>query len=554
MGLAIKGKKVIGMAINGKKLLGEAKNGKVIWIFFVVSKLWESDHPGTLQNIQIDDNGLIYTIDDVNINRIGKNDGIVYATRNDSPGYIGDLTFNPSQGYVNYVGKSGWWNSLNYSDIQAVYYGQNSSNIVSDVIQSNYELSSYKVTLVSYTSGDIDVIDNSYSQKGYPIDHSYQPSSSTNYLFALDNMGNNSTFTAGDFIAYGSSNVNAFNADSTSSVLTLSGDSDIFESNSKVTISPIGTDGTEDFYLLQTSEYNKLFSVSKSSSTVNVKYLTHFAPLSTNEKITALAIDYDNYGKSITTTAKSFDGTGSASSMAKLPSSFVAYDSELGTDGQEHVYALNYNSSGNSDWKKAFHEKLIDLDTGWTVSKMIKKGDNLYIGENGSNSNYRVENYQFLHSNPSAKDASIAVGESLYNGIPSNGIMLYGDNTGYSSSNPLGIQGNLINLNAPLSSCPNGITIHFSNISYRADGTELYDQCSIPDISIPKGSSSGSSNVSSQISRGNIKAIINESVLSFYDYNDYATTGYTGTVVDVGNDDGTERPDELLAILSITAY
>ena len=50
MGLAIKGKKVIGLALNGNKLLGEAKNGKVIWKFFVTSKLWESNQPGTLQD------------------------------------------------------------------------------------------------------------------------------------------------------------------------------------------------------------------------------------------------------------------------------------------------------------------------------------------------------------------------------------------------------------------------------------------------------------------------------------------------------------------------
>ena len=384
MGLAIKGKKIIGLALNGKKILGEAKNGKVIWRFFVVSKLWESGQPGTLQNIQMDDKGLVYVIDDANINRIGKNDGIVYATKNDTAGYIGDLTFNPSQRYVNYVGKTAYWNALNYSDIQMAYAGQNSETSVSDVIQSNYELSSYKVTLVAYDNGYIDVINNSYSQYGYPIDHSYQPSSSANYLFALDNMGTNSTFTAGDFIAYGSSNVNAFRADSTSSVLTLSGDSDIFKSNGKVIISPIGTGGNEDFYLLQTSAGNKLFSVSENSSTVNVKSLTHFTPLSTNKQVTALAIDYDNYGKSITSNAISLDGTGLASSKANLPGRFVAYDSELGTDGQEHVYALNYNSGGNSAWKKASHEKLIDIDKSWSVSKMIKKGDNLYIGENSS--------------------------------------------------------------------------------------------------------------------------------------------------------------------------
>ena len=383
MGLAIKGKKIIGLALNGKKILGEVKNGKVIWRFFVVSKLWESNQSGTLQNIQIDDKGLVYTIEGTNVNRIGKNDGSVYAAQNDTAGFIGDLTFNSSQGYIDFVSKAAYWNALNYSNMQAVYFGQNWGS-VSDVIQSNYELNSYKVTIVAYNNGYIDVLNNSHQGNSYPMDHNYHASDSANYLFALDNMGTNSTFTAGDFIAYGSSNVKAFGANSASNVLTLSGDSDIFTGIGKVTISPIGTDGTEDFYLLQTSAYNKLFSISKSSSTVNVKYLTYFATLSTNQQITALAIDYDNYGKSITSNAISLNGAKSASSRANLPDSFVAYDSELGTDGQEHVYALNYNSNGNSDWKKASREKLIDIDTGWSVSKMIKKGDNLYIGENSS--------------------------------------------------------------------------------------------------------------------------------------------------------------------------
>ncbi|WP_333583177.1 PQQ-binding-like beta-propeller repeat protein [Lactobacillus acetotolerans] len=386
MGLAIKGKKVIGLALNGKKLLGEAKNGKVIWRFFVASKLWESDQSGTLQNIQMDDKGLVYVIDGNNINRIGKNDGSVYATKNATSGYIGDLTFNPasSQGYVNYVGKTAYWNALNYSNIQMVYDGQNSNTSVSDVIQSNYKIRAYKVTLVAYNNGYIDVIDNSNTGNSYPIDHSYQPSSSPNYLFALDNMGTNSTFTAGDFISYGSSNVNVFRLSSKSNIFTLSGDSDIFKSNGKITISPVGTDSTEDFYLLQTSGYNKLFSVSEDSSTVNVKSLTQFSPLSTNKQVTALAIDYDNYGKLITSNAISLDGTGSASSMANLPDKFTAYDSEMDNSDQQHIYALTYKSSRNSDWTNASHEKLIDIEKDWSVSKMIKKGDNLYIGENYS--------------------------------------------------------------------------------------------------------------------------------------------------------------------------
>ena len=416
MGLAIKGKKVIGLALNGKKILGEAKNGKIIWRFFIVSKLWESDHPGTLQNIQMDDKGLVYVIDNANINRIGKNDGSVYATRNEVDGFVGDLTFNPSQGYVNYISKSDWWNALNYSDIQGVYSAQNSGASVSDVIQSNYKIRAYKVALVAYNNGYIDVVDNSNTESNYPIDHSYQPSSSTNYLFALDNMGTNSTFTAGDFIAYGSSNVNAFRADSNSSILTLSGDSDIFEGNGKVTISPIGTNGTGDFYLLQTSGYNKLFSVSKFSSTINVKHLTHFAPLSTNKQVTALAIDYDNYGKYLSKSTMHLMQLDHKFAWLMLPYKFTAYDSEMDDLGQQHVYALNYNSSGNNDWKKVSHEKLIDIDKGWSVSQMIKKGDNLYIGENGANSNYRVENYQ--------------ISTLTYSGLLKNFSLITNDNGG----------------------------------------------------------------------------------------------------------------------------
>ena len=400
MGLAIKGKKVIGLALNGKKILGEVKNGKVIWRFFVASKLWESDQSGTLQNIQMDDKGLVYVIDDDNINRIGKNDGSVYATRKDTKGFIGDLTFNSSQGYVNYVGKSSWWYALNYSNMQVAHSGQKWNNDYPvDVVGSTYVVSNYQVSIVVSQSGWIDIIDNS-STSGYTQSGSW-PVGLENplYLFTLDRMGTGSTFNHGDFIAYSSSGTKAYNA-SSSIALTLTGDSDIFKSNGKVTISPIGTDGTEDFYLLQTSAYNKLFSASKSSSTVNVKYLTHFAPLSTNKQATSLAIDYDNYGKSITSNAISLDGTESASSMANLPGSFVAYDSELGTDGQEHVYALKYNSTGNNSWATIKSEKLIDIDTGWSVSKMIKKGDNLYIGENSSiGENYSSIPWNFITDN-----------------------------------------------------------------------------------------------------------------------------------------------------------
>ena len=148
--------------------------------------------------------------------------------------------------------------------------------------------------------------------------------------------------------------------------------------------------------------------------------------------------------------------------------------------------------------------------------------------------------------------ASIAVGQSLYDGIPSNGIMLYGGVTGRSSSNPLGIQGDSINLNAPLSSCPNGIKIHFSTNSYYLDGELRYDSCNIPDISIPKRSSSGSSTIYSvyaSLNNSNITASINGSALSFSVHNGNENQDHTGTVTHI---DYSEQ--EILAILSITAY
>ena len=80
---------------------------------------------------------------------------------------------------------------------------------------------------------------------------------------------------------------------------------------------------------------------------------------------------------------------------------------------------------------------------------------------------------KIFHNGKCIYASIVAVGQSLYDGIPSNGIMLYGDIPGWSSSNPLGIQGDSINLKAPLSSCPNGINIHFSNTSYRGDGTSF---------------------------------------------------------------------------------
>ena len=152
---------------------------------------------------------------------------------------------------------------------------------------------------------------------------------------------------------------------------------------------------------------------------------------------------------------------------------------------------------------------------------------------------------------------SIAVGESLYDGIPSKGIMLYGDVTGYSSSNPLGIQGDSINLNAPLSSCPNGIKIHFSTISYDGNGSIVSGACHIGDINISKGSSSGSSAVSSYYcddsgnGNNNITAIINGLTLSFSVTNGSCSQSHSGTVTFI---DMEGMVQELLAITSITAY
>ena len=168
---------------------------------------------------------------------------------------------------------------------------------------------------------------------------------------------------------------------------------------------------------------------------------------------------------------------------------------------------------------------------------------------------------KIFHNGKCIYASIVAVGESLlYDGIPSNGIMLYGDATGYSSSNPLGIQGDSINLKAPLSSCPHGIKIHFSTSSYTADGSEEDTQCSIPDINIPKGDSSGSSTVSSLIAKptsSNITASINESTLSFYVNNNgnFVKGTFKGTVTYMsGASDGGLSPAELLAITSIRAY
>ena len=156
--------------------------------------------------------------------------------------------------------------------------------------------------------------------------------------------------------------------------------------------------------------------------------------------------------------------------------------------------------------------------------------------------------HKIFHNGKCIYDASIVVvGESLYDGIPSNGIMLYGDATGYSSSNPLGIQGDSINLKAPLSSCPNGITIHFSNISYSGNGSPNDGQYDIPDINISKESPSASIFVPSM--NIVIKASINRAVLTFYVRSSAQYRINAGTVAFAGS-----GRQDILAITSIKAY
>ena len=152
---------------------------------------------------------------------------------------------------------------------------------------------------------------------------------------------------------------------------------------------------------------------------------------------------------------------------------------------------------------------------------------------------------KIFHNGKCIYASIVTVGESLYDGIPSNGIMLYGDATGYSSSNPLGIQGNSINLKAPLSSCPNGITIHFSNISYSGNGLPNDGQYDIPDINISKESPSASIAVNSM--NIVITASINGAVLTFIVRSEERINA--GTVAFVGS-----RRQYILAITSIKAY
>ena len=152
---------------------------------------------------------------------------------------------------------------------------------------------------------------------------------------------------------------------------------------------------------------------------------------------------------------------------------------------------------------------------------------------------------KIFHNGKCIYASIVTVGESLYDGIPSNGIMLYGDATGYSSSNPLGIQGNSINLKAPLSSCPNGITIHFSNISYSGNGSPNDGQYDIPDINISKESPSASIYVPSINIM--ITASINGAVLAFMVRTKERINAGTVAFVD-------SRRQYILAITSIKAY
>lgn len=96
----------------------------------------------------------------------------------------------------------------------------------------------------------------------------------------------------------------------------------------------------------------------------------------------------------------------------------------------------------------------------------------------------------------------LPVGTSLYDGIPSNGMILYTDNNNLGSNlnnNPSIMAGNSINLKNVISQCPNGIQINFgSNLYYVNYDSRLYttsnsdSKVSFPSIKISKGLSSGS--------------------------------------------------------------
>ena len=81
----------------------------------------------------------------------------------------------------------------------------------------------------------------------------------------------------------------------------------------------------------------------------------------------------------------------------------------------------------------------------------------------------------------------------------------------------------------------------------------------ITDISIPKGSSSGSNPILSKYcesSKSNITTSINGSTLSFFINNGFfSQPNNKGTVTYMNsNSDGSLSPAEMLAITSITAY
>lgn len=98
--------------------------------------------------------------------------------------------------------------------------------------------------------------------------------------------------------------------------------------------------------------------------------------------------------------------------------------------------------------------------------------------------------------------SSLPVGPSLYDGIPSNGMILYTDNHNWGSNlnnNPSIMAGNSINLKNVISQCPNGIQINFgSNLYYVHNDSSQYttsiadSNVSFPSIKISKGLSSGS--------------------------------------------------------------
>jgi tartrate dehydratase beta subunit/fumarate hydratase class I family protein len=394
LGLAHNGKKIIGLAHNGKKILGIAHNGNIIWRYLVATKLWTSANDSYLiDNLQLDDKGLLYMIDTQSINRVGKNDGNIYATIVDVNGICGDLTFNTAQNSWSYIGKTDYWNKNNYSDLTGVHDGQGTANPV-DVTYSKYQISNYNVTLVTYPNGYVDIIDNSNMSNSYPINHATNTSLGTFYLQALDSFGNNSNCTAGDFLAYNSTGSQAYNA-SSSTALDLEGtQASNLESATKISYAPIGYDDNKvNYYLSNQGNNYTLFSATKSNSIVNLIYLTYSTPAMANGTIETLVTDYDAYNNLVSNVTKSKDGSNSSASMVDVPAKFTSYGSEKDSSGNSHIYALNYNA--NSDWTKINKEKLVDLDAGWNVKKMVKNGNMLYIGENYKNPVYTSIPWKF---------------------------------------------------------------------------------------------------------------------------------------------------------------